>query len=234
MTALELLSGIGVPAEVVVGRRVLEAILATQDTRAGPDQSSQTSPDSRRRHRCGRRSMPVPRPGSARRGLSCRCRCARPRPGPRAAPLVRRYEGGACGRAGLGARLAMARRPVRPRLESSSCSASWPNPGWAATRGCRWWMRFVNATTAEAPHRASAGRGSERHGSPGASSTDWQAGTADSTQRRPRRRGDQNSQYATPPRVAAASYAAPMSEATGRRRTPGLSLVTWATLGCTR
>ena len=35
MTALEVLSGIGVAAEVVVGRRVLEAILATQHTGAG-------------------------------------------------------------------------------------------------------------------------------------------------------------------------------------------------------
>ena len=35
MTALEVLSGIGVAAEVVVGRRVLEAILATQHTSAG-------------------------------------------------------------------------------------------------------------------------------------------------------------------------------------------------------
>jgi ATP-binding cassette subfamily B protein len=35
MTALELLSGIGVAAEVLVGRRVLEAILATQHTSAG-------------------------------------------------------------------------------------------------------------------------------------------------------------------------------------------------------
>jgi hypothetical protein len=32
MTALEVLSGIGVGAEVVVGRRVLEAILATEHT----------------------------------------------------------------------------------------------------------------------------------------------------------------------------------------------------------
>src|SRR5262249_24736792 len=35
MTALEVLSGVGVAAEVVVGRRVLEAILATQHTGAG-------------------------------------------------------------------------------------------------------------------------------------------------------------------------------------------------------
>jgi ATP-binding cassette, subfamily B, bacterial len=35
MTALEVLSGIGVAAEVVVGRRVLEAILATQHGSAG-------------------------------------------------------------------------------------------------------------------------------------------------------------------------------------------------------
>src|SRR5215469_8157108 len=35
MTALELMSGIGVAAEVVVGRRVLQAILATQHTSAG-------------------------------------------------------------------------------------------------------------------------------------------------------------------------------------------------------
>jgi ATP-binding cassette, subfamily B, bacterial len=35
MTALEVVSGIGVAAEVVVGRRVLEAILATQHIRAG-------------------------------------------------------------------------------------------------------------------------------------------------------------------------------------------------------
>jgi ATP-binding cassette, subfamily B, bacterial len=35
MTALELLSGIGVAAEVVVGRRVLDAILATQHASAG-------------------------------------------------------------------------------------------------------------------------------------------------------------------------------------------------------
>jgi ATP-binding cassette, subfamily B, bacterial len=35
MTALEVVSGIGVAAEVVVGRRVLEAILATQHTSAG-------------------------------------------------------------------------------------------------------------------------------------------------------------------------------------------------------
>ena len=34
MTALEVVSGIGVAAEVVVGRRVLEAILATQHTSA--------------------------------------------------------------------------------------------------------------------------------------------------------------------------------------------------------
>jgi ATP-binding cassette, subfamily B, bacterial len=35
MTALEVVSGIGVAAEVVVGRRVLEAILATQHAGAG-------------------------------------------------------------------------------------------------------------------------------------------------------------------------------------------------------
>jgi hypothetical protein len=35
MTALEVLSGIGVAAEVVVGRRVLEAILVTQHSSAG-------------------------------------------------------------------------------------------------------------------------------------------------------------------------------------------------------
>ena len=35
MAALEVLSGVGVAAEVVVGRRVLEAILATQHTNAG-------------------------------------------------------------------------------------------------------------------------------------------------------------------------------------------------------
>src|SRR5690348_1603219 len=35
MAALELLSGIGVAAEVVVGRRVLEALLATQHASAG-------------------------------------------------------------------------------------------------------------------------------------------------------------------------------------------------------
>lgn len=44
-------------------------------------------------------------------------------------------------------------------------------------------------------------RRAERHGSPGASSTDWQAGTAGSTQGRLRRCGDQNSQYATPSRA---------------------------------
>jgi len=35
MAVLELLSGIGVAAEVVVGRRVLEAVLGTQHTSAG-------------------------------------------------------------------------------------------------------------------------------------------------------------------------------------------------------
>ncbi|MFY9930647.1 MAG: hypothetical protein WAK82_21860, partial [Streptosporangiaceae bacterium] len=35
ITALEVLSGVGVAAEVIVGRRVLEALLATQHTSAG-------------------------------------------------------------------------------------------------------------------------------------------------------------------------------------------------------
>lgn len=40
-------------------------------------------------------------------------------------------EDGAYGQAGRGTQPAAARQPVRPRLDSSPCSASWPSPGCA-------------------------------------------------------------------------------------------------------